>query len=101
MDLTPGSRWVSAVCSTEVIVVRLPAHDIELRCGGAAMTPSGTGQPSAAPAPDHARGTAMGKRFADPESGLELLCVAPGDGSLSIDDEPLELKDAKPLPSSD
>jgi hypothetical protein len=51
--------------------------------------------------PAHASGTLLGKRYADPASGLEVLCTKAGEGSLSIGDEPLAVKDAKPLPSSD
>jgi hypothetical protein len=57
--------------------------------------------PDAKPDPDHASGSAMGKRYADEELGLELLVTKPGEGSLSIGAAPLGLKDAKPLPSSD
>jgi hypothetical protein len=32
---------------------------------------------------------------------LEVLCTKPGDGALSLVDAPLQLKEAKPLPSSD
>jgi hypothetical protein len=45
--------------------------------------------------------TAVGKRFADEESGLEVLCTKAGDGALSIDGTLLPMKGAKPLPSSD
>jgi hypothetical protein len=48
-----------------------------------------------------AGGTQMGKRFADPETGIEVLATKGGEGSLSLDGRPLALKDAKPLPSSD
>ena len=41
------------------------------------------------------------KRFADAESGIEVLATKGGAGSLSLDGQPLALKDAKPLPSSD
>jgi len=30
-----------------------------------------------------------------------VLCTKPGDGSLSVGDEPLQVKEAKPLPASD
>lgn len=48
-----------------------------------------------------AEGTRVGKRYVDPESGLELLCTKSGQGSLSIGAVALQLKDAKPLPASD
>ena len=43
----------------------------------------------------------MGKRYAEDELGLELLCTQPGAGTLAVGDAPLPIKGAKPLPSSD
>ena len=37
----------------------------------------------------------------DEASGVEILCVKPGAGSLAVDGRLLELKTAKALPSSD
>lgn len=48
-----------------------------------------------------AGGTQMGKRYADDESGIELLCTKAGDGTVTLDGTPIELKGAKPLPASD
>lgn len=101
LDLTIGSRWGSAVCETEVIVVKAPAGPVDLRCGGAPVVPLGTARGDAAPSADHANGTLIGKRYAADEVGLEVLCSKGGAGSLSIGDVPIEQKDAKPLPSSD
>jgi hypothetical protein len=101
MEMKAGTRLRSAVCGTEVIVVRPPNDTVDLRCGGAPMVAADP--PPAGPAldPAHGNGTQLGKRYADPATGLELLCTKPGDGSLSIGPEPLGLKEAKPLPSSD
>ena len=49
----------------------------------------------------YASGTLLGKRYADDDAGLELLCTAAGEGSLSVGEVTLEIKGAKPLPSSD
>jgi hypothetical protein len=101
MDLKPGTRLRSQTCSAELIVVRPPAREVDLRCGGAPMVPM------EGPVEDHpldaarSEGTLLGKRYADPDSGLELLCTKAGAGSLSLDGAPLPQKDAKPLPSSD
>ena len=46
-------------------------------------------------------GTAVGKRYADDDVGLEVLCTKAGEGSLASRRRALALKDAKPLPSSD
>lgn len=45
--------------------------------------------------------TLPGKRYTDEAETFELLCTKAGKGSLSLAGEPLVLKAAKPLPSSD
>jgi hypothetical protein len=102
MELKPGSRWKSAVCDTEVMVVRPPKTPVNLECGGQPMIPHNEAKPAGlALSPAHAAGTAAGKRFADEALGLELLCTKAGKGSLSIDGQPIAIKDAKKLPASD
>jgi len=102
MDLKPGSRWKSAVCTTEVVVVRPPSAPGVLECGGAPMVPHGTAvAPDAAPAAGRAAGSVVGKRYADAESGLEALCAKAGAGSLSLSGRALVVRDAKKLPASD
>src|SRR5258706_14906754 len=102
MELKAGSRWRSAVCDTEVVVVRAPTGPPSLECGGRPMIPHDVErQANAEVNPSYADGTQMGKRFADPDSGIEVLATKGGAGSLSLDGTPLPLKDAKPLPSSD
>jgi hypothetical protein len=46
-------------------------------------------------------GVQLGKRYADEDLGLELLCTKAGTGSLAVDGKPLALKGVKQLPSSD
>ena len=102
MELKAGSRWRSAVCDTEVVVVRAPSGAASLECGGQPMVSHDAERPEGGTVdPAHAGGTQMGKRFADPETGIEVLATKGGAGSLSLDGQPLALKDAKPLPSSD
>ena len=103
LELRAGSRLRSAVDATEVVVVRPPAEPVDLRCGGHPMIPLESDGPTvgAAPSPDHAGGTLLGKRYVDPEQTFEVLCTKPGDGSLSVGDDPLQYKEAKPLPASD
>lgn len=102
MDLKPGSRWRSSVCSAEVVVVRPPNAAAELACGGHPMTPLAGERPEGlALSPDHSGGIAVGKRYFDQESGIEVLASKAGAGSLSIDGRPLQLREAKALPSSD
>ena len=102
MQLKAGTRLKSAVDTTEVVVVKAPARDIDLRCGGQPMAPVGSdggggGTLDAA----HSSGTLLGKRYTDEAGELELLCTKAGEGSLSEGDQPIHQKDAKPLPSSD
>ncbi len=102
MELTPGTRLASATCDAQVVVVRAPTGgaDIDLRCGGEPMRPvdeAGEQLPISA----EGEPTLMGKRYADDDLGIELLCTKPGDGALSIGDQPLLVKGAKPLPASD
>jgi hypothetical protein len=40
VTLRPGSWLHSTVCTREVMVVRAPSTDVQLACGGAAMTDS-------------------------------------------------------------
>ncbi len=101
MELRPGSRLVSTVCATEVIVVKAPAEAVDVSCGGAPMV-----DPTAAPAEkgtpgEPATGTQLGKRYSNADETLELLCTKPGDGGLAADGVALELKETKPLPASD
>ena len=102
MDLKPGSRWASQVCATEVVVVRSSTGPVSLECGGHPMTPVGDDRAADLDLdPAFAGGSLIGKRFADPESGLELLVTKAGEGSLAVDGISIPLKEAKPLPSSD
>ena len=102
MELRPGLRLRSVVCPTEVIVVKASSGAVELRCGGQPMVPlgedAGAGGEPVAP---YDGGTMLGKRYADEETGLEILCTKAGGGSLSVGDVVLAIKEAKPLPSSD
>lgn len=102
MEFKPGSRWRSAVCDTELVVVRPPTLAVRLECGGHAVIPHAQARPNGlALSTDHADGTAAGKRFLHADSGLELLCTKAGAGSLSIDGVPIEVKEGKKLPASD
>jgi hypothetical protein len=102
MDLKPGSRWKSAPCKSEVVVVRSPKTPVTLECGGHPMVAAAEAAPEGlALTTDRSGGTAAGKRYIDEESGLEVLGAKPGEGSLSADGRPLQLKEAKALPASD
>ena len=102
MELRPGLRLESATCDTQVVVVKAPKDtaDVEVRCGGEPMRELGSGDGSL-PISAEGEPTLLGKRYADDELGVELLCTQGGAGSLAIGDRPLLVKGAKPLPSSD
>jgi hypothetical protein len=102
VDLKPGTRWASQVCDTEVVVVRAASRPVSLECGGHPMAPVGEDRAGGLTLDQaFADGTLIGKRFADPDSGVELLVTKAGAGSLAVDGVAIPLKDAKPLPSSD
>lgn len=96
--MKPGSKLKSAVCDTEVMVIK--GKDVALECGGAPMA-ADRPEPRGELNPSFAEGTKIGKRYVDASDTVELLCVKGGQGSLSIAGVALLPKEAKPLPSSD
>jgi hypothetical protein len=96
--MKPGTKLRSSVCDTEVMVIR--GSDAVVECGGEAMAEERPAERGTVK-PAFSQGTQMGKRYVDAAGTVELLCVKPGKGSLSIGGAPLQLKDAKPLPASD
>ena len=101
MELKAGARLKSQVDETQVIVVRAPQGDVELSCGGAPMVALDADGPGGELDPAWAGGTQLGKRYADEDAGIEVLCTKAGKGSLALNGAPLGLKQAKPLPASD
>jgi hypothetical protein len=101
MQLKAGTRLQSTTCDTQVVVVKAPKDEVDVRCGGQPMVAVGEDADRVAPSAAHASGTLLGKRYVNDDAGIELLCSKAGEGSLSIGDEPVQLKDAKALPSSD
>jgi hypothetical protein len=100
--LKPGLRLKSAVCTTEVMVIRSPGAEALITCGGVEMLGATEAvPPGGKPDPAHAQGSLIGKRYVDAAEDLELLCTKGGAGSLSVDGAPLGIKQAKALPSSD
>lgn len=100
--MKPGLRLKSAVCATEVMVIRAPADAALLACGGAEMLAANEAAAAGAVLdPAHAQGSLIGKRYVDAEERYELLCTKGGEGSLSLNGTPLTVKQAKALPSSD
>ena len=58
-------------------------------------------EPGGSVDPAASEGTQIGKRYVDEAGTLELLCTKPGEGSLAVGGTALQIKGAKPLPSSD
>jgi hypothetical protein len=103
MKLKPGARLRSQVDATEVIVVRAPADDAEVTCGGHLMIDvHEEPRPGLSAVAGPGGGTQLGKRYTvNGDAALELLVTKPGAHDLGVDGTPLVLKEAKPLPASD
>jgi hypothetical protein len=97
--MKPGARLKSTVCDTEVMVIR-GTEAVVVECGGSPMVEQAPVQRGTIN-PALAQGTRIGKRYVDTDNKIELLCVKPGQGSLTVGGLALQIKDAKPLPSSD
>ena len=99
--LKTGGRLKSCVCDGEVMVVSAPDEDIEITCGGVAMTDPASASKSGEVHADHAVGIAIGKRYVSESGDVELLCVKAGDGGLAVNGNLLLQKDTKKLPKTD
>ena len=100
MQLRPGLKLKSAVCSTEIIVVG-GTGDVDVTCGGVSMVEATAEAPEATAVDGMTEGTLMGKRYTDADGTIEVLCTKPGAGSLGIGATALSLKEATALPASD
>jgi hypothetical protein len=103
-NLKPGSRWRSAVCESEVIVVRAPSAPVLLCIGGAPVLAAASDRPANSERPtgsDRPAGTLLGKRYADEVSGLEVLCTRSGEGTITVAGRPATILAPRKLPASD
>ena len=100
VEIKPGSRFQSTVCTTEVIAVK-GSGEAELLCGGAAMVEAGSVVPSGSPSAGAAGGTKLRKRYSDADEAVESLCTKAGQGSLAIGAPALAVRQTKPPPPSD
>ncbi len=100
MELRPGVKLFSVVSDVYVVVVRSPSTPVQIGCGGHPMVAEEQ-EPIDQPADGLVEGPLVGKRYADEDLGLEVLCARPGAGTLTADGRPLSVKGAKPLPASD
>jgi hypothetical protein len=100
--LKAGARLKSAVCETQIMVLRVPPAPLEIGCGGHPMiamqetAPAGLVLEAAFAEP-----SLTGKRYVDEGETMEFLCTKGGAGALSVDGVRLAVKQAKALPSSD
>lgn len=100
--IKPGMRLISAVCTTEVVVVHVADPAVVIECGGLPMLPAGSAGAAGVVGDKQLEGgTLIGKRYGGPEVGVEVLCVKAGSGTLSADGVPLRRRESKPLPASD
>lgn len=100
LELKAGSRLQSAVSDAQVMAIKIPKGEYEIACGGVPMVAAGGEAPDGATQQDDGE-TLMGKRYVDVDETVEFLCTKGGAGGLALDGTPLEIKQAKHLPSSD
>lgn len=100
VQIKAGTKLFSAVCDTQVMVLRVPADNLEVTCGGVAMLDEAPAE-KAAMTDAGGDGTLVGKRYVDEAETMEFLCTRGGEGSLSVNGAALGVKQAKRLPSSD
>src|SRR4029077_17377380 len=79
MELKAGTRLRSATDACEVVVVKAPGEAVDLRCGGQPFVAIDADVTTQAPAAGFDGGTQLGKRYADEELGLEILCTKAGE----------------------
>jgi hypothetical protein len=97
-----GQRVFDRASGGEFIVVRAPDADLDLTIGG--QSPILDQSDSSAPigadtsAPQQ---VILGKRYANDDGSLELLCVKPGTNVPVLAGRPLDAVQPKPLPASD
>jgi hypothetical protein len=89
MELKPGSRIADDGGTVEVVVIRAPGTDVSFHVTHDPDASGATGE------------VLLGKRYVDEETGTEVLCSKNGSGFLVLDGRVMEVKQAKPLPSSD
>ena len=99
VTLKPGARLKSAVCDTEVMVIK-GKGDFDLRCGGMLLSTDGA-DGNAQGNELFMTGALIGKRYVNEQASIELLCTKGGAGSLADGEQLMSLKQTEALPSSD
>ncbi|MFF0499863.1 hypothetical protein ACFYU5_25920 [Nocardia aobensis] len=103
MKTKPGSRLRSQVDATEIIIVRAPAAEVELQCGGHPMIDAAQQpEPGLAPGSPADADIKLGKRYiVEGRTDLEFLVTKAGEYGIAVDGAAVVAKAAKPLPASD
>jgi hypothetical protein len=101
--LKPGARLRSIGGTVEIIVVRAAPADISITCSGQPMVAEADADRETRDATGEtpAGAVELGKRYADDELGLEVLCTKAGKGELAANGRVMTKKEARPLPASD
>jgi hypothetical protein len=96
----PGERFRALNTGADVIVTRAAKGDIHLTCAGVEMVAiTATVEEPLAVTVDET--VALGKRYEDAETGLELLCTKAGGGPLECDGRALTIVTPKLMPATD
>jgi hypothetical protein len=98
--LKAGTRLRSQVDGTEVIVVRAPGAEVDLRIGGHPAIAT-TAEPEPGLVAVAGEPALIGKRYTRVEGDLEILVTKAGAAGLAVAEVALHVKESKPLPSSD
>lgn len=103
MKMKPGSRLRSQVDATEIIIVRAPATEMELQCGGHPMIDVAQDPaPGLVPGSNGDADIKLGKRYiVEGRPDLEFLVTKAGEFGIAVDGAAVVAKAAKPLPASD
>jgi hypothetical protein len=94
-----GKRYFVPGGVAEFIVTKGGAG--ELRCGDAPMQLRGAEDAGVTVNTDGMESVALGKRYKDETTGIEVLVVKPGPCALNVDGRSMELLQPKVLPSAD
>jgi len=100
VQIKAGTKLFSAVCDTQIMVLRVPADDLDVTCGGLPMQTEEAAEKSSMSG-DAGEGSLVGKRYVNEAETMEFLCTRGGKGNISVNGIALEIKQAKRLPSSD
>lgn len=98
MQLRVGARLRSTTSVAELIIIRIPSGNVDIRCDGAQMVAVDS---AVEPRGDTSGEIQLGKRYCNDAGTVELLCTKPGSGVLTADGEPLGVKAPKAMPASD